>query len=185
MTHTVTADDNSWTSGSLAPGASYSRTFNAAGTYNYHCIFHSGIMSGTVAVTGSVQGTSVYANGTLLMVNNDKTIFIVYRNRLTGFGNYPAFTGLGFKLGNVIRTDVALTNSGYVVTTANASHPWGSWVKSGNTIYFVHESGLIPISSYDIFINNGGNPALVVPANVYDLRLNQLPLMVAGDARLQ
>ena len=47
--HTVTADDNSWTSDNLANGASYSHTFDKAGTYTYHCTFHSG-MKGTIIV---------------------------------------------------------------------------------------------------------------------------------------
>ena len=38
--HTVTADDNSFTSGTLNKGDTYSHTFNAAGTVNYHCTFH-------------------------------------------------------------------------------------------------------------------------------------------------
>ncbi|MBI2612301.1 peptidoglycan-binding protein [Candidatus Kaiserbacteria bacterium] len=53
-THTVTADDGSFNSGSLQNGQSYSRTFNAVGTYPYYCIPHGspgGLgMSGTVTV---------------------------------------------------------------------------------------------------------------------------------------
>ena len=48
-THTSTADDNSWGSGSIAPGASYTRTFSSAGTFTYHCTIHPG-MVGTVVV---------------------------------------------------------------------------------------------------------------------------------------
>ena len=39
-THTVTADDNSFTSGNLATNASYSYTFSKAGTVAYHCAIH-------------------------------------------------------------------------------------------------------------------------------------------------
>lgn len=38
--HTVTADDNSFDSGSLAKGQTFSYTFNKAGTFDYFCIFH-------------------------------------------------------------------------------------------------------------------------------------------------
>jgi len=48
--HTVTADDGSFTSGDLATGATFSQTFAKAGTYPYHCNFHSS-MKGTVTVT--------------------------------------------------------------------------------------------------------------------------------------
>ena len=49
MVHTVTADDNSYNSGDLAAGATFSHTFSTAGTYTYHCKYHSG-MTGTVWV---------------------------------------------------------------------------------------------------------------------------------------
>ncbi len=40
VAHTVTADDASFDSGDIGPGASYSRTFSTAGTINYHCKIH-------------------------------------------------------------------------------------------------------------------------------------------------
>jgi plastocyanin len=47
--HTSTGDDGSWNSGSIAPGANFSRTFPSAGTFSYHCTIHPG-MVGTVTV---------------------------------------------------------------------------------------------------------------------------------------
>lgn len=38
--HTVTADDGSFDSGSFGPGGSFSRTFASAGAYKYHCAIH-------------------------------------------------------------------------------------------------------------------------------------------------
>jgi plastocyanin len=49
MAHTVTADDNSFDSGNIGAGSSYSKTFSVAGTYNYHCTIHAG-MNGKVVV---------------------------------------------------------------------------------------------------------------------------------------
>jgi plastocyanin len=40
-THTVTADDNSFISGDIVAGHSFTKTFNAAGTFPYHCTYHS------------------------------------------------------------------------------------------------------------------------------------------------
>ena len=48
-THTVTADDTSFDSGDIVVGAKFNMTFNVAGTYAYHCKYHSG-MKGTVIV---------------------------------------------------------------------------------------------------------------------------------------
>ena len=47
--HTVTADDNSFNSGNMANGASFSHKFDAAGTYPYHCQYHS-MMTASIIV---------------------------------------------------------------------------------------------------------------------------------------
>ena len=47
--HTVTADDGSFDSGPLDPGATFNQTFSTAGTFTYHCNIHSN-MTATVTV---------------------------------------------------------------------------------------------------------------------------------------
>jgi plastocyanin len=49
VVHTVTASDGSFDSGDISPGASWSHTFSAAGSYSFHCIYHSW-MKGTITV---------------------------------------------------------------------------------------------------------------------------------------
>jgi plastocyanin len=49
VAHTVTADTNSFASGNLQPGGSFSFTFTRAGTYAYHCSIHPS-MHGSVVV---------------------------------------------------------------------------------------------------------------------------------------
>jgi len=48
-THTITSDNNTFTSGNLATGQSFQFTFATAGTYTYHCSIHPS-MTGTVVV---------------------------------------------------------------------------------------------------------------------------------------
>jgi len=48
--HTVTANDGSFTSSPLVTGTTYTHTFTAPGTYQYHCSIHP-FMHGTVVVT--------------------------------------------------------------------------------------------------------------------------------------
>jgi plastocyanin len=51
--HTVTANDGSWDSGTIDPGATFTRTFDTPGVYPYHCRFHGAPghgMTGTVVV---------------------------------------------------------------------------------------------------------------------------------------
>jgi plastocyanin len=53
--HTVTADDDSFDSGLLEPGETYSRTFNEPGEYQYYCELHGDPgrlgMAGVIIVT--------------------------------------------------------------------------------------------------------------------------------------
>ena len=50
-THTVTADDGSFDSGVLEPGAQFTWTPSGPGTVAYHCTFHPWA-TGTIVVTG-------------------------------------------------------------------------------------------------------------------------------------
>ena len=49
VAHTATADDHSWDSKEIAPGAKWSRTFDKPGRYPYYCTIHPD-MKGTVEV---------------------------------------------------------------------------------------------------------------------------------------
>ncbi len=49
--HTVTADDNSWTSNLLNHGDTYSKRFDTPGVYHYHCSVHPN-MTAAVVVNG-------------------------------------------------------------------------------------------------------------------------------------
>jgi plastocyanin len=50
VTHNITADDGSFTSGNLPPSNTFEHTFTVAGDYPYHCSIHP-TMKGTVTVT--------------------------------------------------------------------------------------------------------------------------------------
>jgi plastocyanin len=47
--HTVTADDKSFDSGSIAAGGKFTYTFTTTGSFTYHCSFHPG-MTATLTV---------------------------------------------------------------------------------------------------------------------------------------
>lgn len=53
LVHRVTADDGSFDSGDMQPGATFSRTFNMPGTFPYHCKYHKG-MTGTI-IAGAIK----------------------------------------------------------------------------------------------------------------------------------
>jgi plastocyanin len=48
-THTVTSNSGVFDSGNLAPNATFSYTFNSAGSFSYHCSIHT-YMTGTIVV---------------------------------------------------------------------------------------------------------------------------------------
>jgi plastocyanin len=48
VAHTVTSDTGLFDSGNINSGASYSHKFVAAGTYNYHCTYHSNMIASII-----------------------------------------------------------------------------------------------------------------------------------------
>lgn len=132
---------------------------------------------------GDVLGETTYDSGTLVVDNG--TVYLIYRDEKIGFANEAAFLDSGFKWSSVIYGSTSGIPLSYIVTNGTYSHPWGSWVQNGKTIYFRHEDGLIPVTTMEIFRNNGGKTSLLVPANKYDLRLDKLSKMKNDDSRLK
>jgi plastocyanin len=59
--HTVTAEDGSFDSGNLDEGQTFSHTFTAPGTHEYHCDYHSD-MTATVVVEAAAAQPTVTAS---------------------------------------------------------------------------------------------------------------------------
>lgn len=133
---------------------------------------------------GGVSGTSIYDNGAL--INDNGTVYIIYKNTKSAFANMNTFNRLGYKQSNVVyATTYDIPFTGYVMGTDHTAHAWGTWLRSGQTVYFSHEDGLIPIARYDVFINNGGSDAKLVNINSYDWDRPMLSLMRNNDSRLR
>lgn len=142
------------------------------------------VVSQVSETDANVLGVSTLNNGQL--VSDGKTIYITYKNTKAGFASLKTFSGLGYNLSKVTTIDTSsMPDAGYVISTASVSHPYGSWIISKGTIYFVHELGLIPVADFQTFLDNGGNTNTVVKANTYDMQLPMLNLMQDNDSRLQ
>ena len=63
-------------------------------------------------------------------------------------------------------------------------HPYKSWVIQGQTVFYVDTNGLIPITTWQIFLSNGGKQSLIQPADSADLSLTLEPLMLPHDPRV-
>ena len=63
--HTVTADDGSYDSGNLEPGATYTKAFDQPGVYSYFCKYHGapGVGMTGIVVVGDVQIPSATGGG--------------------------------------------------------------------------------------------------------------------------
>ncbi len=49
IAHTSTSDNGKWNTGNIPAGSSAQTTFDSAGTYHYHCAYHS-FMTGVITV---------------------------------------------------------------------------------------------------------------------------------------
>ncbi len=132
---------------------------------------------------GRVRANTTFKSGALVLDNG--TVYLIYRDQKIGFSNERVFLDLGYQWSDVVYGNTSYLPHIYTVTSGTYSHPWGSWVKSGSTIYFVHEDGLIPVPSDSIFKNNGGESKLTVPMNYYDRHLDTLSKMKNNDSRLK
>ncbi len=105
------------------------------------------------------------------LVKDQGTIYFISGTTKVPFTNWKAFTGLGYKLKDVVSGDLSnySLSTGYTINTANAEHPWSSWISYKGVIYFSTQDGLIPVPSADVFLSNGGKWNLVIKANKYDI----------------
>lgn len=85
---------------------------------------------------------------------------------------------------NCLNLNVNVTGSVLGANIVNA-HPAGSWVISGQTVFYVTPQGLIPITTWKIFLSNGGKSKLIQPINSADEYLPMLALMTLKDSRVK
>ncbi len=89
------------------------------------------------------------------------------------------------QLTDCLQVDVTVTATGNVLGAAiQAPHPAGSWVQNGQTVFYINANGIIPITTWQIFLSNGGRQSLIQPANNSDLSLPLQTLMTLKDSRV-
>ena len=141
-----------------------------------------------ISTGSSGSGFYPYPSGSL--INDNGTIYFISGHSKIPFTNWEAFVGLGYLLKNVVEGDLTSYTlaTNYFITTANAAHPWGSWVIHLGTVYYSSQEGLIGVPSSEVFTSNGGNWNLLVKANSYDVAaLNanpNLPTLKVNDSRV-
>ncbi|HEV2138233.1 MAG TPA: cupredoxin domain-containing protein [Nitrososphaerales archaeon] len=120
VVHTVTATDNSFNSGDVVAGKSWTNTFSAAGNFSYYCIYHSSWMKGKVIVKSGIPGS-----------------FTVKIPPNTGSDSSLNYNPSTFKLVVGVNNTVVFLNKDSVVHTVTAAdgsfdsgdiHPGTFWV---------------------------------------------------------
>jgi hypothetical protein len=105
------------------------------------------------------------------LVSDKGTIFLIINGQQIPFASWDAFVGLGYSLSNVKAVD--LSTRSFVRTkgvfSRNVGHTWGSWLLYNKTVYYSHQDGMIPVPSWEVFLENGGFATAIVPANKYDI----------------
>ncbi len=71
------------------------------------------------------------------------------------------------------------------VLGATTGHSAGSWVLYNGTVLYVHESGLIPVPTWEIFLNNGGRAEFIQTITEADFHLTVLSIMTHNDPRVK
>ncbi len=85
-----------------------------------------------------------------------------------------------------IQVEVTNGIKGLVLGISTERHMPGSWVKLQNTVFYVHERGLIPVPSMKVFESNGGKITSIEPMTQGDQQLPPyLPELDLGDIRVK
>ncbi len=145
-------------------------------------------VNGQAKVLGD-SALNLYPYPTASLVKDGGTIYFISGITKIPFANYKAFTGLGYSLHNVVTGDLSNYElQTYIISTANTSHPWDSWVSYKGAVYYFTSDGMIGVPSADVFLSNGGKWNLVVKANKYDIFIintnSALAVLTSGDARV-
>ena len=119
--------------------------------------------------------TLALKDGTLVL--DHSTIYIIEFGKKRPFASLAVFTGLGFKLRNVIEADVSVLSAGEGLFTSDARHTRGVLVESNGTIYFLGADLRYAFPSAEVFFSWGHSFVQVVPANEHDLALPIGPVL--------
>ncbi len=146
-THTVTATDNSFNSGDIAAGKSWTHTFATAGTFAYYCIYHSSWMKGTVFVKsgGGPGGLSVKippGTGADSSLNFNPSTFKL----VMGVNNTVTFLNQDTAIHTVTALDGSF-DSGNIAGGGSWTHTFTAGTYSYHCIYHSYMKGTITVIS--------------------------------------
>lgn len=107
------------------------------------------------------------------LVNDNGTIYLIVGKNKKAFASASVFLSLGYSFNQAVAGDTSNYTQNYIIKYSSAGHPFGAWVKNGRAYYFVHDTGLIPIPTWDVFLgftNNSVPVPNMVPADKNTLK---------------
>ena len=135
-------------------------------------------------LAGDFPGTLTMNFPSNTLVLDGGTIYLIANGRKYGFTSMAAFTGLGYSGRTLERRSTSGIDSGYVLNSGTQAHVPGSWIISGQTVYYVADAGLIPVSTWNVFLSNAAPGAYFLRANTNDMSRPTLEIMHVSDTRV-
>jgi plastocyanin len=153
--HTATADDASWDSGNLAPGATFPHTFTQAGTFTYHCEIHP-TMTGTVVVEQAGETPTTTSTATTTATASATATTATATSTPTSTAT-PTATSTSIPTATATSTTAAATTSATAAATQAPAPPATGTGSAGGT----GNAGLFVLAGLGILALGGGAAAAV------------------------
>lgn len=96
--------------------------------------------------------TPRYITGSLIK-ERDGTVYMIAGQNKKAFASATVFRAMGYTFSQVTPGDTSDYTLNYIIKNTSVGHPWGGWVRDGRLYYFVHETGMIPIPLWSIFMS--------------------------------
>jgi len=147
VTHTVTATDNSFNSGDITAGQSWTYTFSTPGTFTYYCIYHSSWMKGKVIVESGAAAGGFIVNipagtgaDTSLNYSPSSLKLVVGVNNTVTFVNQDSTT-------HTVTASDGSFDSGDIHAGGSWTHTFAAGTYSYHCVYHSYMKGTITVLS--------------------------------------
>ncbi len=149
-----------------------------------------------VGQTLTVSLNSTTTNSWTVSINNPEVISAQVTNNMLviigkNFGVATAYVCVT-NTSDCLKTTVSVVSLNVLGATtseieANLQNRIGSWIKApaDQTVFYVHQDGLIPVPSLSVFYKNGGSLNEIKTMNEYDLQESILSIMTTSDSRVK
>lgn len=178
------------TSNNQATGLQYSDLINNSsqqGGLQYSDLIGNN-STGSADATYNQAQVGLYGTGTIAK-SGSTLYFLMNKDKVkVPFTTWEAYTGLGYGVGDIL-SGLDLTGyrtaTSYFLSSASQEHPWGSCLKSGQTVYYSHSTGMIGIPTMAVLNSLGCKVLEMNAADKQILNTNpNLPVLQVGDSRL-